>query len=342
MGILDWFRGEQDVTGRTGDARTDEALERIVELTNPRLRFARRYRARLKPAVRTAMEYAKSVVARAAPAREASAAAWQSDATIRALFATAEDLARAFSRSPDLREWCDRNTSAQDVYAVLSMLLVERRTLGLALEGGVLRRDVQQTTVSFDDCRVRVCGRSELELRQEIERRVLDQLALTGLALAAQEQSRRAGLEQEIALLRARLRLLERRGAGLTALAGKAAPENSQLARVQTELAMNEANLKSLAAGHEGLELELERLREVLSNPSDHFYLSTRRLRLDRMNVVLREDSAMPGETLDLQVAHIPVPAGPAEFRTVMLVRFPRSALLPKGALWSDAARTLH
>ena len=126
MGILDWFRGEQDVTGRTGDARTDEALERIVELTNPRLRFARRYRARLKPAVRTAMEYAKSVVARAAPAREASAAAWQSDATIRALFATAEDLARAFSRSPDLREWCDRNTSAQDVYAVLSMLLVEQ------------------------------------------------------------------------------------------------------------------------------------------------------------------------------------------------------------------------
>lgn len=342
MGILDWIRGERSEGSLREDARTDEAVERIVQLTNPRLRFARHYRARLRPTLRTAMEYTQAVVASAPPAREASPAAWQSDGSMRAFFATAEDLGRAFSRSPDLREWFDRNPSAQEVYAVLSMLLVERRILGVALEDGVLRRDVPQTTISFDDHRVRILGRSELDLRQEIERRIVDQLALTALAMAAEDQSRREGLEQEVALLRARLRLLERQGAGLTALAGKPAPEESQLGRVQTELAMNEANLKSIAAGPQGLDCELERLCEVLANPREHFHLSTRRLRLDRMNVVLKEDTPAPGETLDLHVARIPIPGGPAESRTVMLVRFPRSALLPRGALLSDAARTLH
>lgn len=342
MGILEWIRSERSGASRAEDVRTDEALERIVQLTNPRLRFARRYRARLVPAIRSAMAYTQSVVASVPAAREASAAAWRADSCMRAFFATADDLAAAFSRSPDLREWFDRNMSAQEVYAVLSMLLVERHTLGVVLEGGVLRRDVPQTTVCFEDHRIRICGPSESDLRQDIERRIVDQLALTGAAMAARDQLHRAGLEQEAALLRARLHLLERRGAGLAALAGKAAPDRSQLARLQTELAMNEANLKSVAAGHEGLDHELDRVCEALANPREHFYLSSSRLRLDRMNVVLDEGSPTPGETLDLQIARIPVPHGPPEFRAVMLVRFPRSALLPKGVLMTDAARMLH
>ena len=60
------------------------------------------------------------------------------------------------------------------------------------------------------------------------------------------------------------------------------------------------------------------------------------------MNVVLSEDTPTPGETLELHVAQIPVPDGDPEFRTVMLVRFARSALLPKGMLMKDAARMLH
>jgi hypothetical protein len=56
----------------------------------------------------------------------------------------------------------------------------------------------------------------------------------------------------------------------------------------------------------------------------------------------LSEDSTAPGETLELQVARIPIPDGPPEFRTFVLVRFPRAALLPRGELLSEAARLLH
>ena len=50
MGILDWWRRlSGDANNAQSAERINEAVERIVT-TNPRLRLARRYRARLAPA----------------------------------------------------------------------------------------------------------------------------------------------------------------------------------------------------------------------------------------------------------------------------------------------------
>jgi hypothetical protein len=337
MGILDWLRGSRQEGGDDGAAST--TLERIIDLANPRLRFARNYRKRLTPAVRTAMAYARELVAGAAPAREASRGAWQTDACIRAFFATAQDLAAVFSRSPEVRTWFWQNPAAREIYAVLSMELVERQVLGAALEGGVLRHDVRQTTVSFADHRARICGASEAELRNDLERRVVDQLALTAIASAAEDQLRRAALEQERALLRARLRLLGAKGEGLSGLGLRVNPEMGEVARIQMELAQNEANLRSLAAGFEGLEHQLEQLASVFANPAEHFSVSARRIRLDSMNILQPEDSTASCATLDLQIARVPIPEAPPESRTFVLIRFPRDELLLKGELFSEAAR---
>jgi hypothetical protein len=342
MSISDWFRRVPHANAGANGREAAETLERIVQLTNPRLKFARRYRTRLAPAVQTAMQYARELVASVPSAREASAGTWQSDPAMRAFFATAEDLARAFSRSAELRAWFDANRASSEVCAVLSMLLVERRILGVALEGGVLRRDVPQTTVSFADYRVRICGRSEPELRRDLECRIVDQLALASLATTTNDQAQRGVLEQENALLRTRLRLLQGRGAGLVALAGPSAPDGSVLARLQAELAMNEQNLRSIASGPEALDYQLEHLAGVLENPREHFFVTSRRLRLDRMNVVLADDDPTPGVILDLQVARVPMPDGPPEFRTFVFVCFQRAALLPKSALMTEAARMLQ
>ncbi|MGZ5172380.1 MAG: hypothetical protein ACXWCY_33640, partial [Burkholderiales bacterium] len=79
MGLLEWVRGHRDETAHTEQVRTAATLERIIELTNPRLRFARRYAARLTPAVHTAMEYARQLLVRVPAAHDAAEAAWYSD-----------------------------------------------------------------------------------------------------------------------------------------------------------------------------------------------------------------------------------------------------------------------
>jgi hypothetical protein len=343
MSILDWFRGSSSGgAGAAEDALVREACERVVQLANPRLRFARRYRQRLTPALHTAMDYAHSLVANVPPALDASPAAWQASGSMRAFFATGEEVLRTFSQLPELRAWFDANPTHGEVYTVLSMVLVERHVLGAALEGDIVRRDVPQTTVSFTDHRARMFGASEAQLRDEIERRIVDQLSLSALVSATDDASQREVLEQERALLRMRLRLLQSQGAGVSGLGIRVNPQLGEVARIQMDLAVNAANLNSLAAGHQSLDYQLDRLCDVLSNPAQHFSVSTRRLRVDRMNIVVDEKSAQPAEDLDLRIARIPMPDGPPEFRVFMFVHFPRIALVPKSVLQSDAARFLH
>ena len=157
------------------------------------------------------------------PVREASRAAWAADPYLQAFFATADDIPLAFSRAPDLRAYFEQNPGLPEAFAVLGMEMAERKVLGMALEGEIVRRDVEQTTVRFGDYRVRICGRSEDDLKAEIERRLVDQLALEGLARIVADQSRRKELEQARALLKSRLQMLERKGAGMRgALGGEA------------------------------------------------------------------------------------------------------------------------
>jgi len=339
MSILNWWRGR---SGGASDAldrqRVDEAIERVVQTTNPKLRFAARYHARLAPAVRTALAYVSEVVAAVPPMREASRAAWANDPYLQAFFATADDIALAFSRAPDLRAHFEQNPAVPEAFAVLGMEMTERRVLGMAVEGEILRRDVEQTTVRFGDYRVRMCGRSESELKAEIERRLVDQLALEGLARIVADQSRRKDLEQAGALLKSRLQMLERKGAGMRGALGGEAVGQDELMRLQSQLEKNTRSLGDLGGGAKMLDFELEHICKVLAEPAQHFYVSKRTLRIDRMNTVVEEGSAQPSTELEFPVARVPGTV-PAEMRAFALMRFPRAELLPAARLFAEAAR---
>ena len=341
MGLLDWLRGRgRGATGGPDDAAVHDAIERVMQTTNPRLRLVRHYEQRLAPAAEAAMRHIADVVAAVPPARQASAAGWSADPYMRAFFATADDLKRTFSRANDLRAHFDKNPDDTEAYVVLSMEMSERRMAGMALHGDVVHRDVPQTALIFGDYRLRVCGRTEDDLREEIGRRLIDQLALEGLARAAADKTQRALMEQERALLKARLQLLERQGAGMRSmLGGDGVTEQSEAARLQAQLDENTHNLDSLGVGAESLDREFERIREALVDAGQLFCLSPRRLRLDRMNVVQGDDSAGAGDTLDLQTVR--VPGDPPLTRTVALTRFARADLLPAGLMFDEAARLL-
>jgi hypothetical protein len=306
----------------------------------PRLRLTRRYRTRLAPAVATSLNYARDIVASIPAPREASAAKWFSDPCLRAFFAYPDDMARAFSSSTDLRAFLDRNADIPEAYAVLGMEMVERHVLGVTMEGEVIRRDVPQTAVSFGNYRVRICGRTELDLRQEIERRIIDQLALGGLALAADEKSRRDMLEQERALLKTRLRFLERQGTGMrAALGGDAVTGQTELARLQAQLEENTGNLNNVGIQTGVLDRTLEHLRKVLAEPGQHIYITSKHLRLDRMNIVLAANSPQAGEDIEILIARIP--DKPPQMRAFALVRVPRAVMLPGTHLLDEATRRL-
>jgi hypothetical protein len=321
--------------------RVLEATERIVALS-PHLRMARRYQGRLEPSVAAAIKYLDDITAMATLPREASAPAWAVDPYIHAFFAAPGDIAPALSRSNDLRAFFNQHPDAGEAYGVLGMAMTEKNILGVALEGETMRRDVVQQTLSFSDHQVRICGRTENELREEVVRRLVEQLGLEGLARASADRGRRGALEQERALLKTRLQLLERQGMGVRAVLGGeggVAPGSDELERLRQQVADNEAALAGLGIRSDALDRELDQLCAVLSEPSAHLYVESRRFRLNKMNVVLAENSTEAGDDITFQVARIP--ASPPVMRAFTLVRFARAELLPATSLLDEAARLL-
>jgi hypothetical protein len=337
--LLTRRRPKEGAAGEPDRARVAEAVERIVALS-PHLRMARRYEARLEPAVVVALRYVAGVVAAIPPAREASAAAWSLDPYIRAFFAGADTVAPALSRSRDLRAFFEQNRGLQEAHAVLGMAMLEKRVLGTALEGDAVRRDVVQETVSFSDYQVRMCGRSEPELREEIVLRLVVQLGLQGMARYAAQQTQRGLLVSERALLHTRLQLLERKGVGVGALVGgDEAAGADELARLQEAMTENEDSIQRLGLRSEALDRELAEVCAVLADPAAHLFVSTRRCVLNRMNVVLPPGSPDAGDEVVFQVAQ--VPTVPPQARAFALVRFARADLRSSTGLLDEAARLL-
>jgi hypothetical protein len=327
-------------TDRTDRARVADALERIVAL-GPHLRNARHLESRLGAAVETALDYVSGIVAAIPPEHEASAAAWALDPYIHAFFAAPEEIAPVLSRSRDLRSFFEDHPESQEAHAVLGMAMREKHMLGTALEGEMLRRDVVQETIVFSDHQVRICGRSEPDLREEIVRRLVVQLGLQGMAQYAGERNQRGVLERERALLRTRLQLMERKGAGVRALVGgdHQAEGSEELARLQEAIAENEDAIEGLGLRSDALDRELDQVCAVLREPAAHLSVQARRCVLTKMNVVLAPGSREAGDEVVFQVAQ--VPTVPPQARAFTLVRFARADLRAQGGMLDEAARLL-
>jgi hypothetical protein len=238
MGLLSrLFHRERSSVPPMAAARIDEAIGRILAI-HPRIAVASRYRHRLKEPIAVTLDYADELMASLPATLDASADAWAGNPSLRAFFATPDDIADTFGRSQEVRGFFESNPDAVDVHGTLGMALNERHVLGVALDGDTLHHDVAQTTLSFSDHRVRVCGRTETSLREEIERRLIDQLALEGLSMLAATRAARLARGRE--LMQERVALLHRGGTGLASVAGGgAAVEASELAHVQTQIAQS-------------------------------------------------------------------------------------------------------
>jgi hypothetical protein len=327
MGMLDWLLNRNRAqTGSQKSARIDEGIKRILTM-HPRLQIASRYEQRLKPAVLTALEHIDGLLATLPSAHQANAQAWSADFHLRAFFATPDTLLEAFGRAEELRSFFDGNPESAEAYAALGMAMSERHFLGVTLEGNEVRHEVPQTSLLFGDHRVRMCSRTESDLPDEIGHRLLDQLVLAGIAKLSNDRHKL--LDEARALLEARKTLLERQGAGMRAVVGdESADEAGQLEHMQKQLEENARKLGEIRMPGKTYNLQLKGICDVLANPAAHLYVSTKRVRIDLMNVIRDKDG--PGcHEIEFHFARIP--GDPPRTRAFVLVCFPRAALAPVG-----------
>jgi hypothetical protein len=308
--------------------------ERLLVLS-PSLKLAEGFRERVTPALACSIDYVSGLVRSVPPPREASAANWLNDPYIHAFFAAPDEIARVLSRSAELHAWFEAHPLAHETYAVLSMAMAERRTFGVEQVGDAVHADVARTTLSFDDHQVRVCGETQSDLREQIVERVVEQIALEALAQIGADESRRDALVEERALLKTRLQLLKRQGAGTHRMLGDRETDGvTEVIALQAAIDENERALGALGLKTDALARELRVICDVLNHPEAHTHVEMKHVCLNPMNVVIDPATAPPGSGIEFPLARLP--ASPLGERAFSLVRFSRADLVSRPSVFDE------
>lgn len=342
MSILNWLsRSEAAGKRESGaDLRVKQAIELAVLGIDARLRLVKDYANRLLPAVEEALLHCSALAAIIPGPIDLLPDAWSRDASVRALFAQAVEIDELLGRSLELLAFAGQPAHAgvEEMRAVISAVRTERAVLGWASHGEILHRDVVQRTVSFSRHRLLAPSASEAELRREIEWRAYEHLVVNALGHLFRCGGAEPASGRVSALLRERLRLLQRARAGLEALHQPPVADESAFRGLRQQLIENGRQLESLQRRANTLEKRLARVVEVLAKPADAIGFGRIEDRLTSLNIVARGDA---DAATQLCLAEISVKGAQMYARTTAIVRLSRRQLKPRRMDFSAAERWL-
>jgi hypothetical protein len=337
LGLFDRLFGRQPAAG--GDPLLGKALDRTVEVVEPKLALARDWRNQLAPGVTAAIEIARAGAQCLQQVHDLAPTNWSSDPLLRAAFANADSITTVLGRMRELQRFMRAPGAGAEAYAVLGMAFETRKVLGSALVGDQVRSEVERMQASFGDHRIRIVAADADAMRQAAGVRIFNELLLGVTRELARADERRKELNVERAMLQARLRMLEHNEHALSeefgSKGGDAADSLAERAEMQRRLDELNAAMAQYGGGTEGLDRQLEIVRDALLSARELVRIENRRLRVDAMNTVLDETQA-GGQTIEF--VHIQAPRIARAFAAVRVQR----ANLPAGGLSiSEVERTL-
>ncbi len=341
MGILDWFKNRPSPFD--ADRRSAEtclrAIDKAVTLANPLLKLVPAYQERLAPAVETSIGYLRTLVLALPPPIEVAAARWAGEPMLRAFFCAAPDIPDILGRSHNLRTLFDKFPGLDAASFVLAATMSERSVLGLSLQGEVMQRERAQTAVVFSDHQARICGHQETEVRHLLATQAYEYLVAQALAEIGAERSERRELEENRALIRARLRLQQQQGPGLGSLFAAAPASSGEEQKLAAQLLDNERELEAMGSAQSLLDTELDVLCAVLEQPQRYLRIEAKQLRLSTMNIVV--DATSSEAAADVKFSLAELMGDPPLQRAFVLARVARSELPAVKMNFADAARYL-
>lgn len=292
--------GTDQARGRYPESLIELAIERAVDGTYPRLRAISGYRKVLRAPVIHAIDQVISLVDSIPAILSATKACYSKTPLLSAVFVSPEHMREIFGNDPVLSEFRENNPACQE--RVTALLLAERKeknTLGVALEGEMLRRDVAQVTVSFGNHRLLAPATDEDESRRLLKHRAFDHLISLALIKICEAKGERAELNHHRELLRSKLGVLQNSGWSFDhPAAGRGDP-----VQLQQELDNIEHQLNALCVDDRTLSGQLDIVTNVLANAEKHLWAEDVELYLDKMNIK-REASSPEANQLYFSELH--------------------------------------
>ncbi|MCB9990026.1 MAG: hypothetical protein H6867_01440 [Rhodospirillales bacterium] len=143
---------------RQGALRLDPALidrltEQAVQQIDPRMRLIGSYRRQLRPAVTQMAEHLETLTGRLPPAFSCSKQDFATEPRLRGLFSATNHIHDVLHEGDILpRFFRDiHHGGAEECYTLMRVVRSEKNTFGMAMQGGMMVREVAQVAVNFRD-----------------------------------------------------------------------------------------------------------------------------------------------------------------------------------------------
>jgi len=128
-----------------------EAVEMVVDTVDPKIRVLSRYNKRMRSVVDTTWQFLDSLTEHLPSELHISRQSFAVDPRVRVLFENADSMLRILNQSAHLPEFFASHPQVDSALAFLSMEKNEKQFFGMELDGDMLKREVLQTAVSFND-----------------------------------------------------------------------------------------------------------------------------------------------------------------------------------------------
>ena len=311
---------------RNRDAELLDAVERVVEATDGRIRLVSGYKKHLLEVVGSSLEFANDLVNQIPPAIDISTRNFISSPYVNAFFSNPGDLQTAFSHSSEIRDFMEdcEHGGVEQCCALLCMEMTEKTVMGMELSGDMLKKDVRQIAVNFSDHRVYSPAPTEPETRQGLKQCLFGGLVTNALEHIVQLRLKNQRLQSERQILQARLRRCQRdldeENRGMT-----------RNAKVLREYEATRLKLERINKAARDLQpaTPLESMKQIISvfgNPGSFVRLRKLSVRLNKMGIKLGANSKQACNILKLSEVFI----GNERPRVITLANFPRQDLQPR------------
>lgn len=320
-------RFEAKASSRDEVTRVAEVLERVVEGTDPAIRYVPGYRKKLFDVIAGSLEFAEQLVTEIPGAIEVSRRNFVSNPYVNAFFANIQDLQTIFSQSSEIRDFLEDDSGSRDngCYALLCMRKSEKTVFGVELVGDVLRHDIQQTAVNFSDHRLYSPATTESGTREGLRHCLIQGLGSHALERIMRMKLENHRLQQEHHTLNVRLRQIQGRNG-----AARDAHTASETETIRRKLRqVEQALLNSRTAAPEE---SLHQVHTVFGQPDEFMRINKSTLRLNKMCIKIDDGTEQPCNTISLTE----VIFGEEAPRVVTLAKFPAEELLPAAQLWEQ------
>jgi hypothetical protein len=273
------------------------AVDRVAALSDPKLRWASNYRRKLQPAVANALDYLSGLVRKIPEPVTVSKDMWGKNPLISSIFSSGDEIEAVFRSNQQIQKLREQ-TPAAEIYALLTMYRRDKQVFGTEQQGDLIRRDVPQTAVLFDDHRLVAPSAHEADTRHKLVLRALDLLATEALSQTTALQTAKSELEDQKEILRVKLHLQQSCGRRIDGLLSGSEDDHASPAETQKLLSELDRNLAAIGSQLGSPDDYVERVNHVLLNAGDYLTLEATTLKLNSLGIKASDASADPGREI--------------------------------------------